>query len=69
MNEFTPSRFPRSRLRRTRRTAALRSLVAENGLQPADLIYPLFVKDGKGRAEAVPSMPGVERRSLDGILG
>ena len=68
MNEFTPSRFPRSRLRRTRRTAALRSLVAENGLQPADLIYPLFVKDGKGRAEAVPSMPGVERRSLDGIL-
>jgi porphobilinogen synthase len=46
----------------------LRSLVAEYELQPADLIYPLFVKDGKGRAEAVPSMPGVERRSLDGIL-
>ncbi len=68
MNDITPSRFPRTRLRRTRRTAALRSLVAENGLQPADLIYPLFVKDGKGRAEAVPSMPGVERRSLDGIL-
>jgi porphobilinogen synthase len=69
MNDFTPSRFPRTRLRRTRRTAALRSLVAENALQPSDLIYPLFVKDGKGRAEAVPSMPGVERRSLDGILG
>lgn len=68
MNDFTPSRFPRTRLRRARRTAALRSLVVENVLQPADLIYPLFVKDGKGRAEAVPSMPGVERRSLDGIL-
>ncbi len=69
MSDFTWSRFPRTRLRRTRRSAALRSLVAENGLQPADLIYPLFVKDGKGRAESVPSMPGVERRSLDGILG
>jgi porphobilinogen synthase len=69
MSDFTRSRFPRTRLRRTRRTASLRSLVAENGLQPADLIYPLFVKDSKGRAEKVPSMPGVERHSLDGILG
>ncbi|HSD68647.1 MAG TPA: porphobilinogen synthase [Woeseiaceae bacterium] len=68
MSDLTRSRFPRTRLRRTRRNAALRGLVAENGLRAADLIYPLFVQDGKGRAVAVPSMPGVERRNLDGTL-
>ncbi len=68
MSDLTRSRFPRTRLRRTRRTDALRRLVAENGLGPADLIYPLFVKDGKGAAEAVPSMPGVERRSIEGTV-
>ncbi|HEX9852505.1 MAG TPA: porphobilinogen synthase [Woeseiaceae bacterium] len=68
MSDLTRSRFPRTRLRRTRRTAALRSLVAENELGPADLIYPLFVKDGKGPAEAVPSMPGVERRNIEGTV-
>ena len=68
MSDLTRSRFPRTRLRRTRRNAALRGLVAENGLQAADLIYPLFVQDGKGRAVSVPSMPGVQRRNLDDTL-
>ncbi len=60
--------FPSTRLRRTRRTAALRRLVAESALSPADLIYPMFVLDGKSRAEPVDSMPGIERRSVEGIL-
>ena len=60
--------FPRMRLRRSRRTAALRRLVAESALGPDDLIYPVFVLDGKNRTESVPSMPGVERRSIDKLL-
>lgn len=68
MSYFTRSRFPVTRLRRNRRSAALRSLVAETTLAATDLVYPVFVLDGKGRAEAVPSMPGVKRHSIDGIL-
>ena len=60
--------FPNVRLRRSRRTPALRHLVAETGLGPSDLIYPVFVLDGKNRTEAVPSMPGVERKSVDVLL-
>jgi porphobilinogen synthase len=55
-------------MRRTRRSAALRALVAETGLNASDLIYPCFVLDGEGRAEAVESMPGIERHSIDGLL-
>jgi porphobilinogen synthase len=46
----------------------LRRLVAETGLDSGDLIYPVFVLEGEKRAEAVPSMPGVERKSIDGLL-
>ena len=63
-----PSQYPATRLRRTRKTAALRQLVAENALDPGDLLYPVFLLEGQGRQEAVPSMPGVQRKSLDGIL-
>ena len=55
-------------MRRTRRSAALRALVAESTLGPADLIYPVFVLEGEGRSEAVPSMPGIERKSVDLLL-
>ena len=55
-------------MRRSRRTAALRRLVAETGLSTDDLIYPVFVLEGEKRAEAVPSMPGVERKSVDLLL-
>ncbi len=68
MSDFLASGFPATRLRRTRRTAALRALVAETALSPADLIYPMFVLEGEGRTEPVPSMPGIERKSLDGII-
>jgi len=55
-------------MRRTRRSAALRDLVAETGLGSSDLIYPVFVLDGEGRSEPVPSMPGIFRQSIDGLL-
>jgi porphobilinogen synthase len=55
-------------MRRTRRSATLRSLVAETGLGPTDLIYPMFVLEGEGRSESVASMPGISRQSIDGIL-
>jgi len=61
-------RYPRTRLRRTRRSAALRRLVAETTLSPSDLIYPVFVLAGEKRQESVASMPGIERLSIDGIL-
>ena len=60
--------FPQIRMRRSRRTANLRRLVAETGLGPDDFIYPVFVLDGEGRTEPVPSMPGIERKSADVLL-
>ncbi len=57
--------FPTSRPRRLRKDAYTRALVREHRLDPSDLIYPVFVLDGEGRAQDVPSMPGVQRLSLD----
>ncbi len=58
-------KFPTARMRRLRRHGFLRSLVRESTLAPTDLIYPVFVLEGKGRREAVESMPGIERLSID----
>ena len=69
MSASGPAQFPEIRLRRSRRTAALRALTAETTLSASDLIYPMFVLDGKGREETVPSMPGISRKSIDGLLG
>jgi len=55
-------------MRRTRRTAALRRLVAETTLSVGDLIYPVFVLEGQKRSEAVESMPGIQRHSIDRLL-
>ena len=60
--------FPTIRLRRSRRTAALRRLVAETTLSSDDLIYPVFVLEGENTTEPVPSMPGIERKTVDGLL-
>ena len=60
--------YPAGRPRRLRRDAFTRNLVRENALTANDLIYPVFVLDGSGRREAVGSMPGVERLSLDLLL-
>jgi porphobilinogen synthase len=65
---FAPGAFPGTRMRRNRRAPWARRLVAENTLTAADLIWPMFVIDGANRREAVPSMPGVERLSVDLIV-
>ena len=63
----TVAPFPSARLRRVRKSPAVRALVRENNLSVGDLIWPVFVRDGKGVEEPVPSMPGVVRRSVDRI--
>jgi len=60
--------FPAIRMRRMRRDDFSRRLMRENLLSTNDLIYPVFVLDGKGRTEKVASMPGVERVTLDRLL-
>ena len=57
------------RPRRLRRDAFTRRLVAEHALSVNDLIYPCFVQDGNGQNHTVPSMPGVERHSIESLLG
>jgi porphobilinogen synthase len=57
--------FPQTRMRRNRRWDWSRRLVRENTLTPADLIWPVFVCDGKDHIENVPTMPGVVRHSPD----
>ena len=68
MSRSTSGQFPSIRLRRSRRSPALRRLVAETDLSVDDLIYPVFVLDGKNRTEPVRSMPGVNRNSVDRLL-
>jgi len=58
-------RYPTIRMRRNRRTDWSRRLVAQNTLSVDDLIWPIFVAEGADSAEPVPSMPGVERLSID----
>jgi len=60
--------FPQRRMRRNRRDEFSRRLVREHRLSCDDLIYPVFVIDGKGRTERVASMPGVQRYTIDKLL-
>ncbi|MCC0068364.1 MAG: porphobilinogen synthase [Rhodobacteraceae bacterium] len=66
---MTPNQapFPGLRFRRLRRTAALRDLAQEHRLSVKDLIWPVFVTDVPGADVEVPSMPGVVRRTVDGV--
>ena len=59
--------FPADRPRRLRRTPALRRLVAETRLAPADLILPMFVREGIDDAQPIASLPGVVQHSLDSL--
>mgnify|MGYP001402452809 CR=1 FL=1 len=59
------SRYPDTRMRRNRRHEWSRRLVRETQLSPADLIWPIFIRDGENEREPVPSMPGVERLTID----
>ena len=59
--------FPSTRLRRNRKTDWSRRLVRESNLSPNDLIWPIFIREGKNIIEPVKSMPGVYRYTLDKI--
>ncbi|TAM99400.1 MAG: porphobilinogen synthase [Rhodanobacteraceae bacterium] len=61
--------YPATRMRRMRRDAFSRALMRETVLTPADLVLPVFVQEGEGEVRnAVPSMPGVSRLSIDALL-
>ena len=60
--------YPAIRMRRMRRDAFSRALMRETVLTPADLILPVFVREGQNVREPVPSMPGVERLSIDELV-
>ncbi len=62
------SRYPSTRMRRMRRDDFSRRLMRESTLTPDDFIYPVFVLEGQNQREAVASMPGVERLSIDLLL-
>lgn len=68
MTKAPPALYPAHRLRRLRQAGWSRRLVAEHTLSPADLIWPLFVKEGDGAPEPVESMPGVSRVPVDGAV-
>ena len=63
-----PRSFPTTRMRRNRRAGFVRELVQEHSLAASDLILPMFVIEGEGQRVPVPSMPGVERLSIDLII-
>ena len=64
---ITSRKFPNSRLRRTRSTSAIRSLVAENQLTVDDLIQPIFVKEGLDGSESIDSLPEINRYGLNAL--
>src|ERR1700736_3446553 len=60
--------FPATRMRRLRRNPLLRDLVAETALTPADLIAPLFVREGIDEAQPIPSLPGVVQHTVETLV-
>ena len=62
------SAYPAARPRRMRRDPFSRAMMRENTITSADLIYPVFVLEGQNQRQAVASMPGVDRVSLDLLL-
>lgn len=61
-------KYPTTRLRRNRRSSAIRGMVQENRLHPSDFIAPIFIMEGKGQKEEISSMPGYFRYTLDDQL-
>ena len=59
--------FPKTRLRRLRKSKWLRDIVSENNISCNDLIYPIFVTEGKNRADTIKSMPGIKKYSIDNL--
>ena len=62
-----PGKYPSTRMRRNRKVDWSRRLVQENTLSTSDLIWPIFIRDGKNIKEPIKDMPGVYRYSLDNI--
>src|SRR3990167_6049886 len=60
--------FPYIRLRRNRKKQFIRDLVQENRVSTKDLVYPVFIIDGKNRKIPIPSMPNIYRLSIDHVL-
>jgi porphobilinogen synthase len=60
--------FPAARFRRARKSPAIRALMKENELSVNDLIWPVFLTEGEGIREPIPSMPGVVRHSVDQVV-
>ena len=67
-HHHTPHQYPRVRMRRMRRDDFSRRLMRETTLTPADFIYPVFVMEGAKQRVAVPSMPGIERMTVDELV-
>ncbi|MGP9789697.1 porphobilinogen synthase [Roseinatronobacter sp. NSM] len=65
---MSSAQIPVTRMRRLRRTRALREMVQEHGLTTKDLIWPAFIRDGTAMDEPIASLPGVSRMSLDRLL-
>ena len=59
--------YPKTRLRRLRKSEWIRNLVSENNISSKDLILPIFVREGKGKIESINSMPGIKRYSIQNI--
>ena len=60
-------KYPSLRLRRTRKFDWSRRLIQENNLSSSDLVYPIFLLEGKNKKQAVKSMPGIYRYSIDNL--
>ena len=57
--------FPKTRLRRMRKSRWIRNLVSENNISNNDLVLPIFVREGKNKVDKIKNMPGVSRYSVD----
>ena len=57
--------YPKTRLRRLRKSKWMRGLVSENNISSNDLVLPIFIREGKNKIESIKSMPGVKRYSID----
>lgn len=68
MTNFSLGSYPKTRLRRNRKSAWIRELTAQTALLPSDLILPLFVIEGKNKEEKITHLPGVSRLSIDLIV-
>jgi porphobilinogen synthase len=68
MSKFLQPDFPATRLRRLRRTPALRAMVRETSVSASDLVYPLFVVEGSGIKNEISSMPSQFQLSIDNVL-